>query len=127
MVTFIVDERANQKRATKRLQIQEGFVAIQNSIVRLVKGLKPEAVGANSETVCGTWANSFIDTLDYAYRDHYPLTLSPDDVWMTLAQSFALHVDQNAEKLRKMFVAHEGKVKINVQLAKAGQPKQINH
>jgi hypothetical protein len=37
------------------------------------------------------------------------LRLSPDHVWLTIAQGFAHHVDNNAEALRERFVRHEGK------------------
>lgn len=35
---------------------------------------------------------------------HYPLRLSPDAVWLTLARGFALHVNLHAEQLRHRFV-----------------------
>lgn len=44
-----------------------------------------------------------------AFFEHYPLELSPDAVWLTLARGFALHVNRNAETLRHRFVRHEGK------------------
>jgi hypothetical protein len=58
--------------------------------------------------------NGFVAAAHYAFMDHHPLVLSPDDVWLCIAQGFALHVDQNAESLRKRLVAHEGKVEIIV-------------
>ena len=35
-------------------------------------------------------------------------------IWQCVAQGFAIHVNKNAEKLRHLFVAHEGKKKIVV-------------
>lgn len=49
-----------------------------------------------------------------AFTDHYPLVLSPDAIWMTLIQGFAIHVNQNAETLRKHFVEHDGKRHIQI-------------
>ena len=40
--------------------------------------------------------------------------LSPDDVWLCIAQGFATHVNRNADVLRGAFVRHEGKAKIAV-------------
>jgi hypothetical protein len=40
--------------------------------------------------------------------------LSPDIVWLTLMQGLAHHVNQHAEKLRKHFVSHDGKLTLIV-------------
>lgn len=58
--------------------------------------------------------HAFLLTLHWAYGDHRPLVLSPDMIWLLITQGFALHVHHNAEKLRHKFVAHEGKVVIQV-------------
>ncbi len=44
----------------------------------------------------------------YAFSEHRPLILSPDVVWLTIAQGFAQHVNANAETLRRRFVRHQG-------------------
>lgn len=49
-----------------------------------------------------------------AFFLHYPLTISPDDIWFCLAQGFANHVSLNAEALRHRFVQHTGKEKLVV-------------
>lgn len=43
-----------------------------------------------------------------AFYRHYPLRLSPDVIWLTLARGFALHVNLHAEELRHRFVRHSG-------------------
>ena len=58
--------------------------------------------------------NKFVATVHTAYSDHYPLVLTPDVIWMCIAQGFAMHVNSNAQKLRHLFVEHEGKKKLNV-------------
>lgn len=49
-----------------------------------------------------------------AWNLHFPLILSPDVIWLTIAQGFAHHVNENAETLRHRFVAHEGQAEITV-------------
>lgn len=49
-----------------------------------------------------------------AFADHHPLALTPDAVWTTIAQGFALHIQLHAEELRPRFVAHEGKLALQV-------------
>ena len=51
----------------------------------------------------------FIAAIEIAYFKHYPLSLSVSQIWLLLLQSIGMHIDQNAEKLRKKFVKHEGK------------------
>lgn len=45
-----------------------------------------------------------------AFSQHRPLVLSPDAVWMTIAQGVAHHMVIHGERLRSRFVAHEGKL-----------------
>ena len=59
-------------------------------------------------------SNAFIEAINTAYDKHYPLVLSPDAVWLLIAQGFARHVNENAEKLRNLFVEHEGKKTLKV-------------
>ena len=58
--------------------------------------------------------NSFVGAVHAAYDNHYPLVLGPDMIWQCVVQGFAIHVNKNAERLRHLFVAHEGKKKIVV-------------
>lgn len=61
-----------------------------------------------------TKQNLFAKAVHSAFYDHLPLTLSPDMIWLTIAQGLANHVDQNAEELRNKFVSFEGKKDIVV-------------
>jgi hypothetical protein len=58
--------------------------------------------------------HQLLEAVQWAHARHYPLVLSPDAVWLTIAQGLANHVNANAEKLRRRFVAHDGKKKIVV-------------
>jgi hypothetical protein len=49
-----------------------------------------------------------------AYNEHRPLLLSPDSVWLTLAQGFATHLLASSEVLRARFVRHSGKQVLRV-------------
>lgn len=48
-------------------------------------------------------------TVHLAFSEHRPLVLTPDILWITLAQGFAQHVNNHAETLRSHFVRYEGK------------------
>ncbi len=55
-----------------------------------------------------------VAAVDLAFSAHYPLTLSPDAVWLMIAQAVAHHVNARAEELRPKFVRHEGRLTICV-------------
>lgn len=44
-----------------------------------------------------------------AFNDHRPLLLTPDIVWITLAQGLAQHINNHAATLRSRFVSHQGR------------------
>ena len=55
-----------------------------------------------------------IESVHRAYADHRPLVLSPDIVWLLIAQGFAHHINSNAEELRSKLVRHAGKIDLEV-------------
>lgn len=58
--------------------------------------------------------HQLIAAIKTAFNDHRPLILSPDAIWITIAQGLANHINENAESLRKKFVAHEGQKVIEI-------------
>ncbi|GJJ78992.1 hypothetical protein EMPS_11351 [Entomortierella parvispora] len=58
--------------------------------------------------------NGFVDTALCAYNKHHHLVLRPDDIWIAIIAQFNLFVNANAEQLRHLFVAHEGKKELTV-------------
>jgi hypothetical protein len=64
--------------------------------------------------VAGLRSHPLIGALHAAFASHRPVCLSPDIIWLTLAQGLAHHVNAHAEQLRPRLVRHEGKVKIAV-------------
>jgi hypothetical protein len=55
-----------------------------------------------------------IAAIHLAFNEHRPLVLSPDILWLLVAQGFANHINANAEELRPKLVKHSGKVTIAV-------------
>lgn len=105
-VTFAVSEVEAPTRAPRSVALAEAVKARLET--------KFEACAANVENLVETHANPFVYAVHLAFAQHYGLTLSPDDVWLCIAQGFAQHVDLNAEKLRHHFVQHAGQHDITV-------------
>lgn len=81
--------------------------------------------GALQGTIEGLWTpasplvtcsekHQLVSAVCNAFFRHYPLTLTPDAVWLTLARGFALHVNEHAEELRGRFVSHAGREVLTV-------------
>ncbi len=49
-----------------------------------------------------------------AYSKHFPLKISPSQIFVMILQAIAINVDKNAEKLRDKFVKHQDKKKLVV-------------
>ena len=49
-----------------------------------------------------------------AFSEHRPLRLTPDHIWLTIAQGFAHHVNNNAETLRSRLVGFQDKMVLQV-------------
>lgn len=60
--------------------------------------------------------NALVSAVGLAYNVHLPLSLSPDAIWSTIAHGFSVWINQNAEKVRKKFVSHDGKKKLVVEI-----------
>ncbi|MCE9574625.1 MAG: DUF4419 domain-containing protein [Deltaproteobacteria bacterium] len=73
-----------------------------------------EAGAANLGGLVASRVHPFVHAAHLAFAHHFALTLSPDDVWLCIAQAFAHHVDANADALRDRFVRHADKTAIVV-------------
>jgi Domain of unknown function (DUF4419) len=57
----------------------------------------------------GSRCHPLIDAVHVAFSQHRPLILSPDDIWLVIAQGFGHHVTENSEVLRHRLVRHQGR------------------
>jgi hypothetical protein len=77
-------------------------------------GRAVEARGSSALAVAPASGHPLLEAVGTAFAQHYPLVLTPDAIWLAIAQGFAQHVNANAEALRGKFVRHQGKVEIVV-------------
>ena len=56
--------------------------------------------------------NNLINTFLSAYNSHIPLRIRPDDIQLAIQMVIATCINNNAEEMRHLFVAHEGKMKL---------------
>ncbi|MEW6306356.1 MAG: DUF4419 domain-containing protein [Verrucomicrobiota bacterium] len=60
-------------------------------------------------------ANALLSAVHLAFAKHLPLVLSPDMIWLAIAQGFAQHINNHPEELRRKFVSFEGMGAIIIQ------------
>src|SRR4029077_9217453 len=59
--------------------------------------------------------HGLVNAVHLAFSEHRPLVLTPDIIWLTLAQGFAHHINIHAEALRSRFVNHKGRMTLLVE------------
>jgi Domain of unknown function (DUF4419) len=64
----------------------------------------------NAVLTDAVYLHPLFNAVHMAFSEHRPLLLTPDAIWMTIAQGFAIHVNNNAEQLRQVLVAHSEKL-----------------
>lgn len=89
-------------------------VAQKHLLERVTGGRVEACSGIASQVLSLGPGNQLQKAAGIAFTDHYPLALSPDAIWLAVAQGFASHVNKNAEALRPVFVRHAGRFQITV-------------
>src|SRR5215470_9457209 len=103
MTTFRVDE---VKDATDRLATRP--LGEQYPCALAIGGDPSTPVIDHGDT------HALLGAVGIAFAQHRPLVLSPDAVWLTIAQGVAQHVRLHAETLRHRLVRHDGKKRLTV-------------
>lgn len=102
-MTFRVDpvEPASQPPVTRALREALGEVA---------------AFGGDGEmrVIDSGGVHPLLAAVHAAFSEHRPLALSPDAVWLTIAEGVAQHVRLNSEALRPRLVRHAGRELVEI-------------
>jgi len=70
--------------------------------------------GEDRRLMTGVSFHPLVFAAHVSFCFHYPLTLSPDMIWLLIVQGVAEHVNANASKLRAEFVQHQGRLLIGI-------------
>ena len=84
------------------------------SALRARLGCDAEAFASTHECLVDTTLHGLVGAAHHAFTEHHPLVLSPDDIWLCIAQGFSQHVDMHAEALRSKFVQNSQRATIVV-------------
>jgi len=91
--------------------------ALERNVVisSMLHGPVEQLSASESRLVACCDVNALVHAAESAFNEHYPLVLTPDAVWLCLAQGFAHHVALHAETLRRRLVRHQGKIKLVIE------------
>lgn len=114
-VTFSVDrvEPASEPLATREAE----FVLKERlglPVVTADPGAERLIVERDSASLDPREGNALADAVHLAFSQHRPLVLSPDAVWLTLAQGVAQHLRLHSERLRERLVEFQGKKRLRI-------------
>jgi hypothetical protein len=102
-VTFAVDEVAP---ATEPLPEVRSHQALK----RTLDGEVESCCDYHGTVIKGVHYQPLLAAVYAAFSQHRPLVLTPDAVWITIAQGVAHHMAVHGERLRSRFVGHRGRV-----------------
>jgi hypothetical protein len=121
MTTIIIDDKLEKPTPFSYLDVPTTYSGILkeygNISSNMVNTCSTQAKRAHLKTDEQPSKHAFINAIHTAYATHNSLEISPDVMWLTILQSFSSWINHsdNAEKYRKKFVAHDGKVNITIE------------
>lgn len=111
--TLVID--VETLKPPKDTLAEKPYSTVLNGILKLLDVKDQQIIANNKEQrQLVTFSHPFFDGMHHAYAEHRPFVLTPDAMWLLICQGFSNHVNNNAEKLRHLFVDFEGKKKLTV-------------
>ena len=101
---------ADVKPSTERL----ASVDLKSNLDRTAQAKVLVCPQATKEVVRDADFHPLIAAAAFAFKQHYPLVLSPDIMWLTVLQGVAQHIQNHAEALRARLVHHQTKIELVV-------------
>jgi hypothetical protein len=100
-ITFEVDQVARERKRARERPVAEVLGEFAGREVIVWSGPEGAVI---EEPRC----HPFAGAVHLAFSEHRPLILSPDAAWLTIAQGFAQHVNQDPKSVRDRLVPHTG-------------------
>ena len=116
-ITFVVDENLPAPVRNKYSSLRGGkalakMVAEHANVVKPGDGLVASSFERDSMLYFSS--DVLYKTMVRCFAEHRPLVLSPDMVWLVIAQNFSYYVNEHADELCSKLVSHDGKISLVV-------------
>lgn len=95
----------------------DGGTLLSQSIAEVIKSTVKGKIEASFDLPGGvvkTQEHALLGAARLAFAEHLPLVLRPDDIWLTIVQGFAQHVQLDTKGLRSRLVEHSDEVNLVV-------------
>jgi hypothetical protein len=102
-VTFTVDKVTPATKPLRECRTHE-------AVKRMLGGEIESCCDYSDTVIKDVHYQPLLAAVYLAFSQHRPLVLTPDAVWITIAQGIAHHMAIHAEQLRARFVAHQSKL-----------------
>src|SRR5580765_7553249 len=106
-VSFLVSDVIPSTERLPRISVRTALERTARSRIVICRN-------AEQEVVEGGDFHPLIAAAALAYKQHMPLALSPDMIWITILQGLAQHIANHSESLRPKLVAHQTKIELVV-------------
>jgi len=126
VTTFPVHEVESATSLVRQISYQQ---AVEDYLLaeRRIDGLEKQTLEACSlrevGLVSGITHHPLVAALELAYAGHRPVALSPDMIWLLICQGVAHHLAANVDELRHQFVAHPGRLTLELNPQDPAFPK----
>jgi hypothetical protein len=109
------DKKTERTFSLNKVKIADKLLS-EKSLQDIIKEKfgEPEASSSNSKKLLFSANHPFVEAIHNSFASHRPIIITPDHIWLLIAQGFAAHVNNNSEKLRDKFVKHKEKLVIKV-------------
>lgn len=116
-ITFVVNRHLAPPKTRYYMQPADAAVVAEKwaemfHVKDASKGLVATSLG--DEKVTPWHSDMLYRTFVTSYSEHRPLVLSPDMIWLVIAQGFSHYVNTHSEQLRPYLVNHSDKMMLEV-------------
>lgn len=113
---YTFDVHENLEIVTKQMELV-GIESVLKQVGKIkLTDVESTSFAQDEKFINGHFTSKFLETIEIAYSNHFPLKLSPSHFLLMISQGLATHINQNAEELRKYLVNYEGKKKLLVSM-----------
>ncbi|QYS99605.1 hypothetical protein H0G86_006726 [Trichoderma simmonsii] len=74
-------------------------------------------INRNKRLAVVPYGNGFVDGIIRAFQQDLHLVLRPDDIWLAITVQLSFYINAHAEELRSLFVEHDGKKQLVIDLS----------
>jgi hypothetical protein len=105
----------NPNPETRRI-INSSFSDLDHTTISQLSSKANNFSGSDTSSQVIPYGNGFVEGVIRAFEQDLHLVLRPDDVWLAIITQFSFYVNANVEAVRHLFVAHEGKKALKVDI-----------